>query len=426
MVDASIRLKSIKVELSHLLLDPNNPRFAKSLNLRTTEPDKNIPAMQQQVEKLFVNERESEVGSDEDDSEVEEGLVRIGDLVRSMREIGFVPIDNILVRHLNGSTSDYVVIKGNRQVRSAKYLYEERPDQSNPEAKRKHEEILQTLKPLDVLLLETDGLTLREIQDQIGVILGLRHFGQVLGWPILAKAVNIYQEYMNIQPVQSEFKLDNKRISQVVTRLSQPRSSVMSALKTYVAYKQLQEAFPHGAPKPSHYSLLQACVRNSKLASARYIQQDGNTFKLVESSLVNVNIACEFESRDSQSEDKKILRDPKAVSAFAELVHNAASHPDAAIRAFATSLQMEVLSKARSLSDAIDNLRSFKSARVWTKSLEALLNKIAEPGSPVGPPPSVGENQRLAIEDFQPTGNDLLRLVEARNAFRNVRTIIGI
>ena len=174
MVDASIRLKSIKVELSHLLLDPNNPRFAKSLNLRTTEPDKNIPAMQQQVEKLFVNERESEVGSDEDDSEVEEGLVRIGDLVRSMREIGFVPIDNVVVRRLNGSTSDYVVIKGNRQVRSAKYLYEERPDQSNPEAKRKHEEILQTLTPLDVVLLETDGLTLREIKDQIGFLLGQR------------------------------------------------------------------------------------------------------------------------------------------------------------------------------------------------------------------------------------------------------------
>jgi hypothetical protein len=396
------------------------------MNLPESVPDKSIPAVQQKLEKIFVNEKDSEVSSDEDDSEVEEGAVRIGDLIRSMQEIGFVPIDRVVVRQLDNSPSEYVVIEGNRRVRSAKYLHELKLSQSNPEAKRKHEEILKTLGELDVLLLDTGGLTAGQIHDQIGVILGLRHFGQVLGWGTLAKAVNIYHEYINTQPVQTEFRLDNKRISQIVTRLSQTRSGVMSALKTYIAYKQLQDVFPHGQPKPSHYSLLQACVMNRKLGAAGFIEQDGNTFKLSASSLENLNTACEFDIRDGLTEEKKILRDPKSVSAFAGLVADAESNRDSAIKAFAASLRAEVLAKERTLGDAVDNLRSFKSDRVWTDSLEALLLKVVEPGAPAGDAPSEADKQRLVIKDVLPTGNDLLRLEEARKAFRNVRTILGI
>jgi hypothetical protein len=136
MSDASVRLKPIRVSLDHLFLDPNNPRFAKSLNLPETVPDTGIVGAQQKLEKLFVNERDSEVSSDEDDSEAEEGAVRIGDLIRSMQEIGFVPIDRVVVRRLGESQSDYVVIEGNRRVRAAKYLlHDYKPSQSNPEAR---------------------------------------------------------------------------------------------------------------------------------------------------------------------------------------------------------------------------------------------------------------------------------------------------
>lgn len=426
MADASVRLKPIKVALDHLLLDPNNPRFAKSLKLPESVPDTGIAAAQQRLEKLFVNEKDSEVGSDDDDSEVEEGAVRIGDLIRSMQEIGFVPIDRVVVRRLAHALSDYVVIEGNRRVRSAKYLQTLRVGEADLEGRKRHEQILKTLKELDVLLLSTDGLSTQQIHDQIGVILGLRHFGQVLGWGTLAKAVNIYHEYVNTQPVQAEFRLDNRRISQVVTRLSQTRSGVMSALKTYIAYKQLQDNFPNGQPKPGHYSLLQACVTNRKLGAAGFIEQDGNTFKISASSLENLNIACEFENRDALREEAKILKDPKSVSSFSGLIADAVSHRDAPVKSFAASLRAEVLAKERPLDDAVNNLRSFKNDRVWTDSLEALLVKVVEPGARAGGAPSEVEKQRLAIKDFQPMGNDLLRLEEARKAFRNVRTILGI
>ena len=425
MSDASVRLKPIKASLDHLFLDPNNPRFAKSLNLPASVPDPEIAAAQQGLERLFVNEKDSEVGSDDDDSEAEEGAIRIGDLIRSMQEIGFVPIDRVVVRELDCSPGDYVVIEGNRRVRAAKYLRSLNVG-ADPEKRKRHEEIVETLTELDVLLLDTAGLSAQELHDQVGVILGLRHFGQVLNWGPLAKAVNIYQEYMNTAPAQAEFNLDNQRISQVVTRLSQTRSGVMSALKTYIAYKQLQDSFPNGPPKASHYSLLQACVTNRKLGVAKFTEQDGNTFKMSAASLDNLNTVCEFDNRDSLNEEAKSLRDPKSVSSFAGLIADATNHRDSAVKAFAASLSAEVLAKERSLNDAVDNLRSFKSDRVWTDSLNALLDKVVEPGVPPPEPMPDVVKRLLLLTDFSAAGNDLLRLEEARKAFKNVRTILGI
>jgi hypothetical protein len=420
-MDRSVKLKEIRVPLEDLYLDPNNPRFARSLNLSKELRDDEIPGVQAQLRKMFINERDTESGADEGDVEAE-GPIRIGDLVRSMEEIGFVPIDRVVVRKL--AKGGYVVIEGNRRVSAAKYIVDLRPT-GNPEARQRHEEIVQTLRKLDVLELITDGLTPQEVHDQIGVILGLRHFGSVLEWGLLAKAVNIYNEYRNTPPAQTEFKFDPARVSKVGIRLSESRPNVKNALRTYVAFQQLQAAFPHAQPKPSHYSLLQACVTNRKLNTAKFVEQDPNSFQLSAASLEILNIVCEFENRDQLPEDQKILAKPQSVSRLATLVEHATSDEDTAVRAFASSLRDAVLIKDRTLDDAIDNLRSFISDRVWTESLEALMEKVEEPGASSSGP-DADQNRRLRLKDFEPTGNDVLKLDDARKAFKNVRLILRV
>jgi hypothetical protein len=419
-MDRSVKLKEISVALEDLYLDPNNPRFARSLNLSRELSDNEIPDAQSQLRRIFINERDTESGVEEEDVEGE-GPIRIGDLVRSMEEIGFVPIDRVVVRKM--PEGGYVVIEGNRRISAAKYLVDQRPT-GNPDARQRHEEIVKTLRKLDVLELITDGLTPQEVHDQIGVILGLSHFGSVLEWGPLAKAVNIYNEYRNIPPVQTEFKFDPTRVSRVAIRLSESRSNVKSALRTYAAFQQLQAAFPHAQPKPVHYSLLQACVTNRKLNTAKFVEQDPNTFQLSAASLEMLNIVCEFENRDQLAEEQKILAKPQSVSRFATLVEDATSNEDPAVRAFASTLRDAVLVKDRTLDDASDNLRSFKSDRVWTESLEALMEKVEEPGLSSSPGPAT--DRRLSLKDFEPTGNDALKLDDARKAFKNVRLILGV
>src|SRR3982751_801334 len=98
MSDATVKLQSIKVGLDQLYLDPNNPRFAKSLDLPEKIADEKIAEEQKRIFGLFVNEQDSDTSVDEDDSQAEVGAVRIGDLVRSMVEIGFLPIDRVVGR----------------------------------------------------------------------------------------------------------------------------------------------------------------------------------------------------------------------------------------------------------------------------------------------------------------------------------------
>src|SRR5262249_835413 len=159
-------------------------------------------------------------------------------------------------------------IEGNRRVAAAKFLKSEDISGKPPQEKRQHEEMLSTLEQLDVLLLDTTGLDEDELHEQIGVILGLRHFGSVMQWGPLAKAINIFEEYMGLLGPSEPFVFKPKLITEIQARLSLARSDVTNALKTYRAFQQLQDAFPQAPPKPTHYSLIQECVRNPKLASA--------------------------------------------------------------------------------------------------------------------------------------------------------------
>jgi hypothetical protein len=424
MSQATVNLQPIQVSLDDLYLDPNNPRFAKSLNLDASVPDEKVAAAQEDVRKLFVVGNSERKAGEDGSEETEEDTFNIADLVNSMEEIGFIPIDQIVVRKLSNAPDKYLVVEGNRRVCSAKYILS-KPLPTEPNALKVRQAVLATLSSIDALLLVTEGLSETVIHDQIGVVLGLRHFGAVLPWGVLAKAVNIYNEYKLISPSQETFAVEGWRLAQLMARLSQSRSDLTNALKTYIVYLQLQDAFPTTPPRPTHYSLLQACVLNRKLQGAGFIVQDGGTYKIDEASLERLYLVCEFGIRDRLADDQKILRDPKTVNKLAGLVHTAAGHEDSAVRAFASSLRDEVYHKDRSLEDATNHLKSFMSDRIWTEALDKLLAKVTAPSGSKFPTPD-DEVERLNIDDFHPIGNDQLHLEEADKAFKNLRRILGL
>lgn len=423
MTERTMQLKPAKIPLDKLFLDPNNPRLAKSLNLRAHVDDEGVAEVQAELAKLFVNDSESDPVVDDEDWQSGEGSVGIGDLVRSMQEIGFVPVDQVVVRGIANAPGKYLVIEGNRRVAAAKFLRNAQPSRAHVERGPEYAENMATLKELDVLVLDTSCLSAEELHHQIGVILGLRHFGQVLPWGTLARAINIYHEYVRMPPAQPEFSLDAARVSRVATLLSENRSNVLGSLKTYIAYQQLKEAFP-GQLRPSHYSLLQACVVNKKLAAHDYLTADKATFRQSEESLERLNTICEFEHRDAPGAEN-ILPDPKAVSKFAQLVADAHGHPDVAVRGVASSMLERVFDKDKdarmTVDDAAGQLRLFVADRKWVHAVTALLGKVVLPSEPQTAP----DDERLRIITFEPAGNELIALEEARKAFKNVRRIFG-
>lgn len=110
-MDLQSLLKPLKVQLDDLLLDPNNPRFSElgeQLNTiseaRYAEPKVQESTLEKMKDPMFD----------------------VSELRDTIKTIGFLPMDRIVVRKWKGRSSDgkpkYVVIEGNRRVTALKWL----------------------------------------------------------------------------------------------------------------------------------------------------------------------------------------------------------------------------------------------------------------------------------------------------------------
>lgn len=405
MKNARAALTPMKLKLDDLMLDPNNPRFVESFQIQGEVPDDQVEA--RQVDLLGKFDTKTEDNREDDD----ESFFGIKGLIESMSQIGFVSIDRVVVRRIarkKSGTQKYLVIEGNRRISAAKQLRQ--MDRAKLPKDKLPRMIVESLELLDVLLLETEGLSTDELHDKVGVILGLRHFGSVLEWEPMPKAKNIFTEYMQTRPKLESFELESGRVSDVMQRLSLTRAEVTKALKTYSAFVQLSDALPVGSrPKPKHYSLLEALVTNSKLAAHGYIQQDDTTYRLTDGTVEKASALCQFEQRD-RPDAQKILVEPKSVKDLAALVVDARGGV-AGIQGYAQSLLDEVENGKVALDVGSDAMKAFKAASAWTEALAELLTK---------------KDKELKVEEFQKDGNDRLQWEAAVEAFKNVRKILEV
>jgi hypothetical protein len=402
MTTRTMKLDTIEVAIDDLLLDPNNPRFVQDLRLKDEVPDGKVESLQTTLLRRFVMTEDDE---DPDGDRTDSQFFSIKDLTDSMSRIGFVPIDRVVVRRLKDSPK-FLVIEGNRRVSAAKRLLEN-DSKKAATAPELSEAVRASLSRIEALILDTKGLSEEEIHNDIGVVLGLRHYGQVLGWDPLPRAVNIFKEYMGDIERGDRFKLDSVRITDVAARLSIPRGEVKKALRTYIAYKQLTSSFTP-PPRPSHYSMIAELVSNSKLTT-HYFEQDPSTFELSSDSLERLYAIGQFDSRDAISEP--ILARPQDTKPFAKIVGEAFGGQDEPTKNFAKSLLAEVEKGERSLEDASNNLTSFMASRRWIDSLWALLTK---------------QEESLPVNGFSTVGMDVHNLEDVNKAFKYIRKVLDV
>lgn len=104
-------LKPLIVNLADLLLDPNNPRFS--------ELGEELNSVS---ETRFADEKVQANAFDK----MRNPVFDVGELRDTIRTLGFLPMDRIVVRRWKGSAQDgrdkYVVIEGNRRVTALKWL----------------------------------------------------------------------------------------------------------------------------------------------------------------------------------------------------------------------------------------------------------------------------------------------------------------
>ena len=408
-----MRLTPLKVASSELLLDPRNPRLVTSFQSQTGVDLDDPVSCQQVLERRFqvppvTNDPDATLGryiQDETDEDQEE-FFSIKELKDSMRNIGFVGIQNVIVRKHEAS-GKFIVLEGNRRVASLKAVLREHAQAPIGDSLRITDpEILSSLEPIEVMVFDTDGRDESVVQSEISKMLGLRHYGSQLMWEPLPRAKNIFDEYVRVSGVEG-FRYSSEIANKVASTLAIEKSEVQAFLRAYVCYAHMAKIY---RVKPRHFSLIMAGVQNGNLVAREYFRFDRDTFEPIGDTADLFNQICEFEDRD-RNDFEKLLRDPQSFSKLGKLHRDSFVGNEEAVHRMAKGLFDEVVNKQIPLEDAYTQLLAFKKRHQWVQALEKLLDKQQQEPQ-LDPVNFMSEGQELQLrENLQKLVSRFLRLM---------------
>lgn len=166
-------LSPISLSLNQLLLDPNNPRFSELGEELNTIPEQRFS------EEKIQNSTKEKMKSPSFD---------VAELKDTIKTVGFLPMDRIVVRKWKGKTGDnidrYVVLEGNRRVTALKWLIDlhESGKETFTEAQLDNFQKIDGLLIDDIVAPETASL----------ILPGLRHVSGVKEWGPYQKAKAVH------------------------------------------------------------------------------------------------------------------------------------------------------------------------------------------------------------------------------------------
>ncbi|SKA98313.1 hypothetical protein SAMN05443428_12821 [Caloramator quimbayensis] len=197
-------LMSKEVSINKLLLDPNNPRFsALKKKISTNKISDDV------VQKKTLTDI-SKFGVDE--------------LKDSIQNIGFLPIDRIVVVKLEEKSDFYVVIEGNRRIASVKSLL-----QDINEGLEIDSQIVKSLEKINVLSIE--NMTYDNSSDYQLLIQGLRHISGVKSW-------KPYQQSRALVALVDQL---NYSITDAAATLGMGRSTASWMKKAFYAFEEMRK-----------------------------------------------------------------------------------------------------------------------------------------------------------------------------------------
>ena len=389
----------ITVNLDSLLLDPNNPRLVRTPHEGTLVPDADIEKLQKQTLEHFDNNESS-------------GYIDNRGLYESMRRLGYVGIDQLVVRSLKGS-QNFVVVEGNRRVSTMKRLVQEFEEGIGGSLTSA---IVSSFRQIRVMQLLTDNVPESEVRHRLSIILGLRHHGSLLEWEPLPKAHNIYIHYTNYKGINGQFRWEPERGREIASMLSIKYNDVRQSLRTYVTYLQLKK---RTKIRSEYYSLIQAAVVNRKLNSYKYFDIDDSTFRLSPDSLEKMITICQFTNRHTLSPNQRIVPRPQVFPQLGLIVESANRAKQHSVRTLAAALLERVESGnvdeeqvlETSIEDAWIELRAFEEGLAWVQSLNELLNR---------------QKKELPFHIYQGEGNDKMTKDILKKLVGRFRAILGL
>jgi hypothetical protein len=215
-------LRHIEIATECLYLDPNNPRFADLQDRVQPVPADRIvePGVQEKALNRILSEH-----------------FEVRQLKESIRSIGFLPVDRLVVTPLP-QPGKYVVIEGNRRLGAIRSLLE---DHKNGEADLSPE-VIESITKLPVLVIEEPEHAKREHLAR--VLQGVRHVSGIRPW-------GPYQQAQVVAMMLDDGK-DQTEICEVLG-LNKKRINILR--RCFYALEQIREDDDYGdKARPIHFS----------------------------------------------------------------------------------------------------------------------------------------------------------------------------
>lgn len=361
-------LKEDRIDIDAIMLDPNNPRFWSEKSAREV-PDRKVPEPNHQASAL---EAISEHGVEE--------------LLTSILRNGFLPLDRIVVRPIDGHPEKYVVVEGNRRLAALKTL-RRRIDDGIVDEPGIDEDYLAALKA------STDNLSVLvyhggEGEQVAWTFQGIRHISGIRSW-LPAQQGKLVADLID---------RDGLRFREAGQRLGLTSAAVGKRYRAYKALEQMRadEEFRDKADN-RFYSLFEEALSTQSVKG--WLGWSDNDFKFHNRDQVRQFYSWIVPDEDNE-ENKRRLHDPRHIKKLGALI--AGQH---------TTLLDQVDSHNISIETAFEKARETGPRHDWRSSVDdaALLLKEIPQSAIAEAPVEIA----TALDDVVKIVNDIKMMATA-------------
>lgn len=326
-----------RINVEDIYLDPNNPRFWTGADHKPI-PDERItlPPVQKRTRDEIDNHNHG-----------------INALYDSILYNGFLPLDRIVVRQIQGTPAKYVVVEGNRRFRALSRLRQDIAEGLSFDIQiptEQLERLMAQTHEIEVLVYKGDGG-----EDISWVLQGIRHINGVRNWEPAQRAKLIADRIDRLGQSMSQTGQQFGLSAVAVGRLYRP----------YKALAQMAADEDYGQKARSDYfSLFEAAHRTNSLKDWLGWSDNTRSFKNVE----NCKRFYSWITPDDEHGNVRRIHDPRQIKEVAYLIENQ---------------HWSLLSQIDSFELTIDQARNEATANVpkpkdWRKAISAATAMLGE------------------------------------------------
>ena len=328
------QLTDAALSFGQIFLDPNNPRFWTEKDTREM-PDSKIPEENTQIKAL---DKISSFGIEE--------------LRDSILRNGFLPLDRIVVRPVNGHEGKFVIVEGNRRFAALTVLRRHIEESTvNEEGINNDylEKLLNDTNQLDVLIYQ--GTATHDIS---WLLQGIRHISGIRDWTPAQRARLVAEQ---IEKTNLGFKAAGQTFglsAQAVGRL----------YRAFKALKQMRDDDDFSSKaKNAYFTLFEEAIRNKDVK--KWLCWDNDNWQFTDDD--NLKQFYSWISEDDEHDNARRIHDPRQIKLLGYLIsggHN--------------TLLSEIDQYEITIEEAHGKVMGMQSASDWKDKIEQARKLIAD------------------------------------------------